>query len=352
MDEAFREVLTRHHLRYPRMEPQDWGKLAYQSEFGPAHFGLEEGAVRRALTQEWQAVEDAPPRPPEPIGNGLCRFHLTERSDIGDAAPLLTELFLRTAREHRGTMEGLAARLSALEELDVPGLSPWLVSYRAAGCPAVHHSDAYRAAYRPHYRLLREVYADCFPVLLAVHRLLRQKGGGVVAIDGRCGSGKTGLAALLEDLFPCRVFHMDDYYLPPADRAENWTELPAGNMDLDRFLAEVLLPAREGRAVMYRAYDCQHGALSAPETVPPRSLTVVEGSYSHHPRLAPYYDGTVFLTCGEAVRLDRLRRREGADIRAFQERWIPMEERYFRTYGIEERSALRLDTTLFPEGLL
>ena len=65
----------------------------------------------------------------------------------------------------------------------------------------------------------------------------------VLALDGRCGSGKSGLGDLMGRLLPCNVVHMDDYYLPPDRRAENWEQIPAGNMDLARFLQEVLEPA-------------------------------------------------------------------------------------------------------------
>ena len=42
----------------------------------------------------------------------------------------------------------------------------------------------------------------------------------VLALDGRCGSGKTTLAAALAGQFPAStVLHTDDFYLPPADRA-------------------------------------------------------------------------------------------------------------------------------------
>ena len=33
----FSAVLAAHAARYPRMEARDWAKLAYQSQFGPAH---------------------------------------------------------------------------------------------------------------------------------------------------------------------------------------------------------------------------------------------------------------------------------------------------------------------------
>ena len=41
------------------------------------------------------------------------------------------------------------------------------------------------------------------PVLAEVGRLAKRGRNAVVAIDGRCGSGKTGLARLLESLFLC-----------------------------------------------------------------------------------------------------------------------------------------------------
>ena len=41
----------------------------------------------------------------------------------------------------------------------------------------------------------------------------------LIALDGRCGSGKTTLAGQLAEQFPASiVFHTDDYYLPPDQR--------------------------------------------------------------------------------------------------------------------------------------
>ena len=53
---------------------------------------------------------------------------------------------------------------------------------------------------------------------------------GVVGIDGRCGSGKTTLAAALAARLPCRVLHTDDFYLSPAGRRADWQQVPAANM--------------------------------------------------------------------------------------------------------------------------
>ena len=57
------------------------------------------------------------------------------------------------------------------------------------------------------------------PALQAVADL---DAGALVAVDGRCGSGKTTLGALLAAVFGCAVVHTDDYYLPFARRAPGW----------------------------------------------------------------------------------------------------------------------------------
>ena len=116
-------------------------------------------------------------------------------------------------------------------------------------------------------------------------------------------------------------------------------------MDLKRFRAEALIPALAGRPIPYRAYSCQHKQYLETITLPPTPLTVVEGSYSHHPSLAPYCQRQVFLTCSKEAQTRRLQAREGAHYAAFTARWIPMEELYYRACGIPAADALVLDTS-------
>ena len=83
----------------------------------------------------------------------------------------------------------------------------------------------------------------------------------VLALDGRCGSGKTTLADGLARQFPASiVLHTDDFYLPPAQRVRGWEKTPCANMDLIRLRDEALRPAYEGQPVLYRAYSCRAGA--------------------------------------------------------------------------------------------
>ena len=82
----------------------------------------------------------------------------------------------------------------------------------------------------------------------------------VLALDGRCGSGKTTLAnALAAQLPGCTLLRTDDFYLPPAQRIPDWAHTPCANMDLTRLRDEALRPAYGGQPLSYRAYSCRAG---------------------------------------------------------------------------------------------
>lgn len=345
MKENFLKVLEAHTKRYPDMEPQDYGKLMFQSEFGAEHFAGEKEEVLSFLRREISEIsKKASPRSVESIGGGLCRFPLSFLQEDYEVK-LAADLFLLTAKKRRGTKEGLMEKLHRASEIF--GIGEWAAEWKKMGCPSVSHSDAYRRAYHPHYRLLQEDYAGYFAVLSEIYRLMEQNKPVIVAIDGRCGSGKSHLAELIVQLLSCNVIHMDDFYLPLSDRQENWQEIPGGNMDFARFQREILIPVREKRQVVYRPYSCGKGKITKEFPMPKRKLTVVEGSYSHHPSLAAPYDLKIFLTCSKEEQAKRLQVREGSYFEMFEKRWIPMEENYFLSCGTKEGSDFVTDTEGF-----
>ena len=185
------------------------------------------------------------------------------------------------------------------------------------------------------------ISTDLSPIVENLTALLAGQPGKpvLIALDGRCGSGKTTLADQLARQFPQSiVVHTDDFYLPPAQRVEGWEHIPCANMDLARLRTEVLLPARAGQAVPYRAYSCREGAYLPQQLLPPQPLVIVEGSYSCHPSLADCYDRKVFVTCPKEEQTRRLQAREGDRWPSFAARWIPLEEGYFAKYQIEEHA--------------
>lgn len=128
-----------------------------------------------------------------------------------------------------------------------------------------------------------------------VERLLAEGRCAFVAIDGPCASGKTVFAASLHERFGGNVLHMDDFFLRPEQRTPERFAEPGGNVDRERFEAEVLKPLAAGKAVRYRPWDCHTGDFATSRSVEPAALTVVEGSYSMHPALRGYYDLTMCL---------------------------------------------------------
>lgn len=179
-----------------------------------------------------------------------------------------------------------------------------------------------------------------------VERLLAEGRCAFVAIDGPCASGKTVFAASLHERFGGNVLHMDDFFLRPEQRTPERFAEPGGNVDRERFEAEVLKPLAAGKAVRYRPWDCHTGDFATSRSVEPAALTVVEGSYSMHPALRGYYDLTMCLIIDPSERLRRLEARNPRMLQRFIDEWIPLENRYFESTNTQGSADLLVDTAL------
>ena len=166
-------------------------------------------------------------------------------------------------------------------------------------------------------------------VKIQIDELLAEKDMILVAIDGKCTSGKTTLASKLAELYDCNVFHMDDFFLRPEQRTRSRFAEVGGNVDYERFQEEVLLPLRSGRSFSYRPFDCSTFTLSDPVIVTPKRLNIIEGTYSHHPYFGNPYDLKILLTIDEETQRRRILDRPVFLHNRFFEEWIPMENRYF-----------------------
>ena len=177
-----------------------------------------------------------------------------------------------------------------------------------------------------------------FETLLA--RIAQVPVGGIVAIDGCCASGKSTLGARLSEALGCPLFHLDDFFLRPEQRTPERFAEPGGNVDRERFLAEVLEPLGRGEAVHYRRFDCGSFTLMPEKLIQPGRVNLVEGAYAMHPDLAPHYALSLFLRISPEEQLRRILQRNGERAEMFFTRWIPFEERYFREMDVEKRCSL------------
>ena len=167
-----------------------------------------------------------------------------------------------------------------------------------------------------------------------------------VAIDGRCASGKSTLADALAERLGCAVFRTDDYFLRPEQRTPERFASPGGNLDRERLLDEVILPLERGeRTVAHRAFDCKTMTMTPPVETKVGNVAIVEGSYSCHPDLWDRYGLHVFLTLSPEEQMRRITAREGeAAAEIFRQKWIPLEEEYFKAYRVSERCDLCFST--------
>ena len=176
------------------------------------------------------------------------------------------------------------------------------------------------------------------PLLVRIDRLMAERERVLVAIDGGSASGKTTLGALLQSIYACPVFHMDDFFPRPEQRTAERLSQPGENVDHERFLEELLLPLHSGQPVTYRPFSCAQQQLGAPVTAAPCRLAIVEGAYACHPDLWAYYDLRVFLTVDPETQMQRIEARSGAAKAAqFRDRWIPFEETYFSALDVQAR---------------
>lgn len=165
----------------------------------------------------------------------------------------------------------------------------------------------------------------------------------IIAVDGRCGSGKTTLSKWLSERLCCPVVHMDDFFLPPEKRTKERLAKAGENIDHERFLAQVLTPLKRGEAARFCPFDCTTMLFGKEKCVCGR-LVIVEGSYSCHPSLWGQYDLRVFCDIDAKLQIKRITERNGEKwAQIFRQRFIPLEEKYFEAFQIQERC----DITLF-----
>lgn len=176
-----------------------------------------------------------------------------------------------------------------------------------------------------------------------INDLLSKQNKITIAIDGRCGAGKSTLAAALAKEFCCNIIHMDDFFLPAELRTPERLAEPGGNVHYERFLTEVVPPLLLNRCGSYRIYSCRTNSYSHMGYLENCPLTIIEGAYCMRPEFRRLYDLSIFLDVSPQMQKERLLHRVGTKAFVnFTEKWIPMEEAYFSFYHIPDACDLIL----------
>lgn len=347
-----KEILLSHFEKYPKMKVTDAVKLLYQSEFGGGHMIANPEKSLHWIKTEWEqrnaSASEWNTEILEEIGGGICRVSLKALGE-GLAPETLNRMFVKTADRTVGTVEAFEKKLEILREICSEGRAPfdaeeldrYLSEYKTCGYPPVSHSEVYRDRYAPAYRVVSTCYTRYYEVFRQIDRALAAAGDDqvVVAIDGGCGSGKSTLGRVLEEIYSCNLFHMDDFFLRPEQRTPERFAEPGGNVDYERFKEEVLDHLSDLSGFTYQVYNCGIQALDQYVTVPYKKLNIIEGAYSQHPYFGNPYHLKFLCKISKEEQVSRIMKRNGPEmLERFKTVWIPMENQYFETFEIEKDS--------------
>ena len=161
------DILLTHAKKYPLLQPSDIVKLCYQSEFGVAHF-VKKDCLADIEKEYASAVKDGAEDKFTDIGNGYVRVSLKalKKEDL----PRLAEAFEKTSLLRSGSVGSFAALLD--ESLQIVNenegsfsfsahdYASFLREYERLSFPPIRHSETYRSAYRPSYRVIKSDYVN------------------------------------------------------------------------------------------------------------------------------------------------------------------------------------------------
>ncbi|MBQ8763469.1 MAG: uridine kinase [Clostridia bacterium] len=175
-------------------------------------------------------------------------------------------------------------------------------------------------------------------LLNEIENLISRKPNAVIGIDGYCASGKTTLAVQLAQKIGAQVIHMDDFFLPYEMRTEERLSETGGNVHYERFSSEVISGLESGTAFSYGVFNCKQGRITETKEILPDKSIIIEGSYAFHPKINDVYDLKIFVKAGYETRLKRIFERNGKEtLEIFKAKWIPLENRYFDEFEIENQ---------------
>lgn len=173
-------VAEGHLASHSAVRVQDVYKLIYQSCMGPEHAISDPAFVSQRLTEEWQRVAGDKGLPHEPLFEDITiavpMYRLTIRTAIAkgiSAAEVETE-FVGLAASVKPNPKLLHKAWTAVIQLIQDGRFASIPYDQAVACdrwlrehgfPPVSHSNDYRAANRPAYRLVGETMVRRYAII-------------------------------------------------------------------------------------------------------------------------------------------------------------------------------------------
>ena len=165
--------LTEHYKTYPKLQIQDVFKFLHQSALGCEHLvpSLEKATeyikeeYNRGITENKIFIEK--------LDGDYSRVHLS-CMDYGVSAQALGEMLFLSAKKEIDGQSKLKQKLKTAEKMITENLLPFNIDefisaaqkWEKEGFPAIHHSEIFREAYKPTYRVVSDKYAELISDLI------------------------------------------------------------------------------------------------------------------------------------------------------------------------------------------
>lgn len=167
-DQSIRQMCKEIHAQYPSATLQDVYKTCYQDFFGAEHLVVDTASARKYLHEELVQCGETdltgmPKREPTGFRHRFTRINLSCVLDGEITEDQLLEQFLEASGKSNAVRnEDWAGEWQQVERVALEVCPEWAddalqseLREAARIGAAVRHSDAFRAAYHPHYRIVR-----------------------------------------------------------------------------------------------------------------------------------------------------------------------------------------------------
>ena len=203
-------LLQEHALRYPALAIDDVFKFLFQSAFGCEHMLQSPERATAYIEAELSRIGTpiVSPHDVERLDGNFSRVHLSYLAR-GLSPATLGMLFYLSAEPQENALDALLAKLDVAYAMTEQGKLPFSPTefaqrrdeWRRVGFCAIHHSNAFREAYAPAYRVIRQDLVELLPLFTEIDC----SNDPLSCIKRLGATGQAKLLSLLQKVYPSLI---------------------------------------------------------------------------------------------------------------------------------------------------
>lgn len=324
------KIFYNYHLKkYNYIDKEDKIKLIYQSTLGPNHLGknLLKENIKQRVEKELLEKNNQTDNIYEWISEEFVRINIHKYIENNFSQDYLIDSFIESSKIIPYNIEVLKDKLQeylTIEELKDYNYLP------------ISHSSIYRNTYLPHYLVINKDYLTIDLRVKQLDNFIEKIDNyTITSLDGKCTSGKSTITEKLKDKYT--IINIDDFFLSKEKKTTKRLNEIGGNIDYE-LVRECLLKVKElwkenKQVLEYRVFDCTKQEYNT-KKITLKNKVILEGVYSTHNYFEELIDYNAYLQVNDNTQIQRVSKRSLKD--KFINEWIPLENKYFDSYKIED----------------